>query len=171
VLASKSLNLVVVDRLGLHVEAVWHDVEPLAREVDRRSVREVPAHGEVHAEDRVAGVADRVVDREVRGCAGVRLHVRVIGTEQLLGALARQILNEVDLLAPTVVALARKALGVLVGEDGTGRFEYGHGDEVLGCDQFDGATLARQLGIDGRSQLRVLRGNVVQCHAGTTSLS
>ena len=48
--------------------------------------------------------------------AGVRLHVGEAALEQLLGALDRQRLGLVDELAAAVVAVARIALGVLVGQ-------------------------------------------------------
>ena len=106
VLVREALDLVVVDRLGLRVQAVRHEVEPLAREVDRRAVGEVAAVGEAHAEDRVAGVEHRVVDGHVGLRAGVRLDVGVVGAEQLLGAVAGDVLDDVDDLAAAVVALA-----------------------------------------------------------------
>ncbi len=46
----------------------------------------------------------------------MRLDVGVIGTEQLLGAFDGQGFDFVDVLAATVVALARIAFGVLVGQ-------------------------------------------------------
>ena len=107
---------VVVDALGLGVEAVGDDVEPLAREVDRRAVRQVAAVRQGHAEDRVAGLERREVDRLVGLRAGVRLHVGVLGAEELLRALDRERLDDVDELAAAVVALAGIAFGVLVGE-------------------------------------------------------
>ena len=48
--------------------------------------------------------------------AGVGLHVGVLGAEQLLDAVDRELLDDVDVLAAAVVALAGVALGVLVGE-------------------------------------------------------
>jgi hypothetical protein len=39
--------------------------------------------------------------------AGMRLHVRVVGAEQLLGAVDRELLDLVHHLAAAVVALAR----------------------------------------------------------------
>ena len=45
----------------------------------------------------------------------MRLHVGVGGAEQALRALDRELLDDVDVLAAPVVALARVTLGVLVG--------------------------------------------------------
>ncbi len=66
------------------------------------------------AHDRVARLQQRVVDGRVRLRARVRLHVGVLGAEQRLGAVDRELLDHVDVLAAAVVALARVALGVLV---------------------------------------------------------
>ena len=57
-------------------------------------------HGEVHG--------------HVRLCASVRLDVRVLGAEQRLRAVDRELLDLVDDLAAAVVAAAGIALGVLV---------------------------------------------------------
>ena len=57
----------------------------------------------------------------------MRLHVRVLGAEQLLGPVDGQLLGHVDELAAAVVAPARVALGVLVGEDGALGLEHGRG--------------------------------------------
>ena len=51
------------------------------------------------------------------------LHVRVVGPEELLRPVDRELLGLVDPLAAAVVALARQSLGVLVGENGAGGFE------------------------------------------------
>ena len=73
------------------------------------------------------------------------LHVGVIGAEQLLGALDGQGLGDVDDLAAAVVALARIALGIFVGEDRALRFHHRLGDDVLAGDQLDLGLLALQL--------------------------
>ena len=103
-------ELVVVDALVFLAHAVGHDVEVLAREVQRVAVREVAAVGEVHAQDRVAGLEHRQVDGHVRLRAGVRLHVGVLGAEQRLRAVDGQRLDDVDVLAAAVVAPARDSL-------------------------------------------------------------
>ena len=80
--------------------------------------------------------------------AGVRLHVGVLGAEELLGAVARQVLDHVGKLASAVVALAGIALGVLVGEDRAGGFEHGFADEILRGDQLQPFVLAALLVFD-----------------------
>ena len=105
-------------------------------------VRQVSAMREVQAENRVAGLDERRVRRHVGRRAGVRLHVGVLGSEELLGAVARQVLHHVGELASAVVALAGIAFGVLVGEHRAGGFEHGLADEVLRGDQLQPFVLA-----------------------------
>ena len=76
------------------------------------------------------------------------LDVRVLGAEQLLGAVDRELLRHVDLLTTTVVALAGIALGVLVGEHGAGCVEHRLGHEVLGGDHLQRALLAGELAVE-----------------------
>ena len=94
----------------------------------------------------------------VGGAARVRLHVGEAALEQLLGALDRQRLGLVDVLAAAVVAVAGIALGVLVGEHGAGRLEHGARDDVLRRDQLDLVLLALQLAIDDAGELGIALG-------------
>src|SRR6516164_3700820 len=106
------------------------------------AVREVSAVREIEAENSVAGCDERGVSGHVRGRAGVWLHVGVLGSEELLGAVAREVLHHVGKLASAVIALAGIAFCVFVGEDRTGGFEHSLADEVLGGDQLEAFVLA-----------------------------
>jgi hypothetical protein len=53
-------------QLGDGVEPVSDDVEPLAGEVDRRAVGQMPAMRQAHAHHRVAGLQHREKDRLIR---------------------------------------------------------------------------------------------------------
>ena len=101
------------------------------------AVRQVAAVREVHAEHGVAGLQQRQVDAHVGLRAGVRLHVDVIGAEQLLGARDRQRLRDVHEFAAAVIALAGIALGVLVRHHRAGGFEHRGADEVFRRDQLE----------------------------------
>jgi hypothetical protein len=82
-------HLVVVDFLG-RVEAVGNRAKELSGEVHRRPVREVAAVRERHAENGVARLEVREIHGLVRLRTRVRLHVRVLGAEELLRALDRR---------------------------------------------------------------------------------
>ena len=71
--------------------------------------------GQTHAEKGLARLQQGQEDRSVGLCAGMRLHVRELAAKQLLGPLDGQVLGHIHMLAATVVATARVALGVLVG--------------------------------------------------------
>ena len=89
--------------------------------------------------------------------AGVRLDVGMVGAEELFGAVAGQVLDDVGVLASAVVALAGIALGVLVGEDRAGGFKHGLADKVFRGDEFETVVLAVLLVGDGLGDLRVHR--------------
>ena len=103
-------------RWSSRADVVGDDVVQLAGEVQPHAVGEVAAVGEVEAEDGVAGLEQRGHRRGVGLRARVRLHVGVLGAEQRLDPVDRQLLDDVDVLAAAVVAAARVALGVLVGQ-------------------------------------------------------
>ena len=75
--------------------------------------------------------------------------------EERLGPLAGDVLDLVDDLVAAVVALARVALAVLVGEDGARGAQHGGRREVLAGDQLDGGVLALDLAVDQRQDLVV----------------
>ena len=148
VLVRQTLHLVVID-LFLLVQAVGHHIEPAARHVDRRAVREVTAHGQRHAQDGVT----RLGQPQEHGLVGLRarigLHVGGLGPEELLHAVQRQLLGHVHALAATVVALAGIALGILVGELAALGFHHRRAGVVLRRDQLDVSLLAAVLVADG----------------------
>ena len=79
----------------------------------------------------------------------------MVAAEHLLGAVDGELLDDVDVLAAAVVALAGIALGVLVRQDAALALEDGLGHEVLGGDHLQRAPLAIELEVDGLGDLRV----------------
>ena len=144
-LARDARDLVHVDQARLAVDPVGRDVVEPAGEVDLHAVREVAAVRQLEAQDRVARLQQRVVDGRVGLRAGVRLDVRVLGAEQLLRAVDRELLGDVDVLAAAVVAPARVALGVLVRQHAALALQHRLRHEVLGGDHLERALLALEL--------------------------
>ena len=137
---------VVIDALGVLADAVGMDLVEPAREVERHAVRQVAAVGEVHAHDPVARLEHAEVGGHVGLRAGVRLDVDVLGAGiERQRALLRQALGDVDELAAAVVALARQALGVLVGQPRALGFHDRRGDVVLARDELDLVVLPASL--------------------------
>ena len=155
VLFGQAGQLVVIDALVVAAHAVGNHLIGLARKVERMAVRQVAAVRQVHAQDRVAGLKHRGIGGLIGLRSGMRLHVGVLGAEELLGAVASQVLDDVDELAAAVIALAGIAFGVLVGEDAAGGFQHGFGGEVLAGDQFQPAVLALDFVLDGFVNLGV----------------
>ena len=149
------LDLVHVDQRALAIHLVGGDVVQAARDVDLHPVREVAAVRELEPEDRVARLEQRVVDGDVRLRARVRLHVDVVAAEDLLRAVDRELLDHVDELAAAVVALARVALGVLVGQHRALALEDRLRDEVLARDHLERPLLAIELLADHLRDLGV----------------
>ena len=150
---------VVVEQRVLLAHAVRVDLVQAAGDVELHAVREVAAVVELHAEDAVARLEEGVVDGVVGLRAGVRLHVGVLGAEQLLGAVDGQLLRDVDELAAAVVALARVALGVLVGQDRALAVEHRLRDEVLRRDHLERRLLPVQLVLDHLGDLGIDLGD------------
>ena len=107
-LLRQSLDFGVIDQAGVHVDPVLHSIEDLAGKIDLCAVCQVAAMRQAHTEDGVSWLEQRKIDRGIRLRTGVRLHIGVIGTEQLLRTGNREVLSDVDILAAAVIAFARR---------------------------------------------------------------
>ena len=156
-----ALDLVEIDARIRGAHAVTNGVEPFARQIRRRAMRQMTSGRQRHAEDRVAGLQQREEDRLIRLGAGMRLHIRETTAEQLLGALDREAFGDIDEIAATVIAASRIALGVFVRERRTLRFEHRLRDDVLAGDELNLRLFALDFTIDRRGQLRIGGSKIV----------
>ena len=92
---------------------------------------------------RVTRIDQRHVGRGIGLGARMRLHVGVVGAEQALDAVDGQLLDDVHVLAATVIALARITFGVLVGQHRALRLEHARAGVVFRSDQLDVLFLPR----------------------------
>ena len=166
-LVGDALDLVHVDEARLARDLVGRDVVQAPGNVELHAVGQVAAVGKRQAHDRVARLQERVVDGGVGLGAGVRLHVGVVGSEERLRAIDRQLLNDVDVLAAAVVALAGIALRVLVGQHAALALEDRLGDEVLRGDHLERSLLAVELVLDGVGDLGIDLGQRAIEEVGT----
>ena len=135
-------------------DAVGVDLEQAAAKLSGMAVGEVAAMGQAHAQDAVAVLEDGEVGGHVGLRARVRLDVDVLGArEERERALLGQALDDVDVLAAAVVALAGLALGVLVGEPRALGLEDRARGVVLAGDELDLPGLALALADHGRPDL------------------
>ena len=111
---------------------------------------------EAHAEDGVARLEHGQVGGQVGVGAGVRLDVGVLGAEELARPAAGQVLGLVDDLVAAVVALARVALRVLVGEHRPGGGHHRSRGEILRRDELQGGVLPLLLAPDDVEELAIL---------------
>ena len=77
------------------------------------------------------------------------LHVGGISAKNLLDAVNRQLFGDIDKFAATVVAPARVAFGVLVGQLRALRPHHGGRGVVFAGDEFNVVLLARVFRLDG----------------------
>ena len=127
----------------------------LAAEAQLVPVGQVTAMREVEAEDGVACLKHSHVGGGVGLRAGMWLHVGKLRAEYLFGAIARQILNNVGVLAATVVAAPRIAFRIFVGEDRTSGLEHRFGDEVFAGNHLQAFVLAEGFVVNGGGYLGV----------------
>src|SRR4051794_1028471 len=97
---------------------------------------------EIETKHSITGLEKREINGRVCLRTRVSLNVRMICVEELLCSVDCELLDLIDKLAATVVALSRKPFGVLVGERSAHCFEHSFGNEVLARDELDTVTLA-----------------------------
>ena len=155
VLQRQRFHLVIVDLASIRFQTKLNGVVHLAGKIRLGTVSQVAAICQAHAQHGVAGVAQGQVDRRVGLGTGVGLDVGVVGAEQGLGAINRQLLGLVNELTAAVVALARVAFRILVGQHrALGLHDPGAG-VVLRCDKLDMFFLATLFFLDRREDLVV----------------
>ena len=148
-------HLVHVDAVGVGVDLVGGHIVEAAGEVDLHPVGEVSAVGQGQSEQFVPVPGQRVHDRSVGRGSRVGLHIGVFGTEEALGSLDGEVLGDIDVFAPAVVALAGIALGILVRQHRALCFQHGTRDEVLRGDHLERRTLTAQLEVEDLGDLRI----------------
>ena len=151
-------ELIVVDAFGVAANRVERGFVKFPAEAQLVAVGEMAAMRQIEAEDRIARLQDRHVGRGVGLRAGVRLNVCVLGAKDLLGAVTCQILHDVSVFAPTIVAASGIALGILVCKDRAGRFKHRLRDEVLAGDHLQPFVLAEGFVVNGCGDFRICLG-------------
>ena len=116
-------HLVVVDGFGVAAHMIEGGAIELAAKAQAMPVRQVAAVRKVEAENGVARLQNSRIGRGIGLRAGVRLHIDVLAAEELPRAVAGEVLHDVGILAATVVAASRIALGVFVRKDRAGRLQ------------------------------------------------
>jgi hypothetical protein len=157
---ARDFDLGVVDLAGGRVEPVLHRVVELAGEVGLGAVGQMAAVGQAHAQHRIARLTQGHEHRRVGLGARVRLHIGIVGAEQLLARSMAKALGDVHVLAAAVVALGRIALGVLVGQHRALRLHHARARIVLGGDQLDVLLLPTLLVANGLSEFVVVSGDL-----------
>ena len=158
--AREGFHFVVVD-VFVRVQTVGHDVEPFTAHVQFHTVGQVTTFGQAHAHDGVTWLEHGEKYALVRLRAGVRLYVGRFRAEQLFHTVNRELLHDVDVFATAVVAFARVAFGVFIGQLRTLRFHHRRAGVVFGRDQFDVVLLALDFLRHRDGELRVNVGNGV----------
>ena len=116
------------------------------------------ARREIEAHERVARLHQRHERALIGLAAGIGLNVGEPAVEQLAGALDRQLLRDVDELAAAVIAPARIAFRVFVGQHRALRLEHRARDDILRGDELDLVALAAELELDRPGDFRIGRG-------------
>ncbi len=148
-------HFVEFDQTGVRIDPVVHRAPDGPAVIDIVPVRKMPTMRQRHAEQSFAGRNQRHKGREIRLRTRMWLDVGVLGAEQRLGSIDGQLLDFVDDLIATVIALARIPFGIFVGQRGAHRIDHRPRREVLARNQFEPVPLPGELPIDHRRHHRI----------------
>ena len=149
-------QLVVVDASCLCIHAVRNKVEIGTRHVDGRTMRQMAAMREIHAEHGIAGLQQRKIDRHIRLRAAVRLHICMLGTEEPACSVTGYVFHNVDAFAAAVIPLAGVAFRIFIGQNASHGCHHSLGNKIFGGDELDAAALTGQLCCHRFSYFRIV---------------
>ncbi|SAJ30347.1 Uncharacterised protein [Enterobacter cloacae] len=115
---------------------------------------------QVHTQNGIARLQQRGVNSEVSLRARVRLDVRVVSAKEFFRTVNRQLLNDINVFATAVVALARITFSIFVGQLRTLRLHHARAGVVFGGDQFDVLFLTYFFLLHSLPQFGIIIGNV-----------
>src|SRR5580704_19649011 len=111
-LASEALDFIEIDAAVFRANAIGDRIEPFARQIWPRAVRQVAARRERHSEDCVTRLEQRDKHGLIGLRAGMRLDIGKAASEKALGALDRECLGDIDEFASAIISAAGIAFGV-----------------------------------------------------------
>src|SRR5262245_54258274 len=103
---------------------------------------EMSAVRQIHRQDFVSRLEERVVHGHVRATAGMGLYVGVLGAKELFRPINRQLLDGIHMFAAAIPTLAWVPFCVLICKNRPLRFHDGWTGEILAGNQFNVFLLA-----------------------------
>ena len=152
------LDLGVIDFTGAFVQTVLNGIVEFAGRTDMRTMSKMPAVGQAHTKNGVASLQQRQINRGIGLGAGMGLHIGIIGTEQLFGAVDGQLFRDIDVLTATVIPFAGITFRVFIGQQAALGLHHPWAGVVFGGDKFDVLFLTDFLCLHGGPQFVVETG-------------
>ncbi|MNI48833.1 hypothetical protein D3C73_1034170 [compost metagenome] len=138
-------HFIIINQERILLHAISHKVIQQSGSIHRAAVRQMAAMRQVHSEDSVARIQRGKINRHIGLGTGVRLHIGMIGTEELLGTVTGQILHDIHIFTTAIIPFARIAFGIFIREHRTHRFHYSFADDILRGNKLNIGTLTAQL--------------------------
>ena len=136
-LLRQSPNFLIIDQHVLFTDVVRYDLKPFPRHVDGTAMRQMAAIRKTHPQNLVSRLQHCKKHGHIRLCAGVRLHVRMLGAKQLFGALNSKIFYNINVFATAVITFSRISFCVFVCQRAAHRLHDRFTDKIFRSDQFD----------------------------------
>ena len=155
-------EFIIINALVRFAYAVRNNIEIFSAHVYGAAMRKMTAMGQIHAENRIAGVKKRKINGKVRLCAGMGLNICMFRTKELFDTITGKIFNLVNAFTTAVVTLSGVAFCVFVGEMAAHCRHNGFADEVFGCDELEVAALTCKLLFHVAAKLGIMCPNQIK---------
>ena len=142
VLLAQGGDLVIIDASVGFFDPIMVDFVKLPGKIQVHSVGQMPPVGQVHGHDRITWLQRREIDGHVGGSAGMGLDIGEWGVKKFHGPVNSQLFGLIHIFTTAVIALARVAFRIFVGENGPLRRKDGRGGVIFRSDHFQPGLLA-----------------------------
>ena len=127
----QTFHLVVIDTLGLRMNAIGDELIILAREVHRRAMGQMSAMIERKTKNGVAQFDGCLISCQIRIRATMGLNICKPTLEKLFGAIASKVFYDIDLFTTAIITFARIAFCIFIGKHAAHCFHDSRRCEVL----------------------------------------
>ena len=127
----------------------------LAGKIQIHSVSQMPPHGQIHGEKHITGLECGLVNGHIRLRTGVRLYIRILGSEQAFGPFNRQAFHHIHVLAAAIIPSSGIPFCIFVGEHRSGGFQNRSTGVVFGRNQLQAVVLSHSFILYRRPENRI----------------
>ena len=156
----QSLNLVKINAMVIAAHTILHGIKPFAGLVWSRTMGQVSAGGEAHAQDRITGFDERLKHRLIGLRPGIGLHIGIGAIVKFTNTLDGKLFGHINMFATAIITPTGIALGIFIGQHRALHLHHRLGNNIFRGNQLNLVFLARQFAAQNAGNIRIAFGNI-----------